>query len=68
MKLIAFVQSYLATLHRDTKGATAIEYSVIAGLVAVGLVLAVGFLTDGLSDFFQSITGALPTDLDRPTE
>jgi pilus assembly protein Flp/PilA len=32
---------------RDEEGATAIEYALIAGLIAVGLVAALGFLTGG---------------------
>lgn len=44
MKLItslySTVTSYVSTLNRDTKGATAIEYAVIAGLLAVGLIIA----------------------------
>lgn len=65
MKLIAFVQSYLSTLHRDTKAATAIEYAVIAGLMAAALITAVVLVTgagegDGaFYSFFQSIAGAL---------
>lgn len=69
MKLIAFVQSYLATLHRDTKGATAIEYAVIAGLMAAALILAVAVLAGsgaegeaagtGITGFFDKIGSTL---------
>lgn len=47
---------------RDEEGATAIEYAVIAGLMAVGLVTAMGFLTGGLTDFFTGIAGFLKTN------
>lgn len=64
MKLITSlysnVTSYVATLNRDTKGATAIEYAVIAGLLAVALILGVTALGGGLEDFFDNIVGALP--------
>lgn len=60
MKLIAFVQSYLATLHRDTKGASAIEYAIIAGLIAVALIFAATTLGGSVADLFDVIEGELP--------
>lgn len=64
MKLItslySTVTSYVSTLNRDTKGASAIEYAVIAGLLAVALIAGVGVLGGGLGEFFDDIKGALP--------
>ena len=40
---------------RDEEGATAIEYALIAGLIAVGLALALTNLGKELSDFFGRI-------------
>ncbi|MDN7130811.1 Flp family type IVb pilin [Halomonas sp. MC140] len=69
MKLItnlySNVTSYIATLNRDTKGATAIEYAVIAGLMAAALIVAVAVLAGtgenegGISGFFTNIAGIL---------
>jgi pilus assembly protein Flp/PilA len=36
----------------DESGATAIEYGLIAALVAVGLIVAFGVLGDGLQNLF----------------
>lgn len=60
MKIITFLYSYLATLHHDTKGASAIEYAIIAGLLAVALIVGVTALGGGLGDLFDNIVGALP--------
>ncbi|MCS2610791.1 Flp family type IVb pilin [Halomonas dongshanensis] len=59
MNLITFVQSYLATLHRDTTGASAIEYAIVAGLIAAGLILVLATLGEGLQEFFTEIVGNL---------
>lgn len=45
--LYSTVTSYVATLNRDTKGATAIEYAVIAGLMAAALIFAVSIVANG---------------------
>ena len=47
---------------RDEQGASAVEYALIAGLIAVGLVTAVGFLTTGISTAFQNIADQLTGD------
>jgi pilus assembly protein Flp/PilA len=45
---------------RDEEGATAIEYALIAGLMAVGLVAALGFL-GGLTTFFTDLSAFIIT-------
>ncbi|MEX8194015.1 Flp family type IVb pilin [Comamonas guangdongensis] len=45
---------------RDEEGATAIEYGLIAGLIAVALVTVLGLLSGRLQGVFQTITNALP--------
>jgi pilus assembly protein Flp/PilA len=39
----------------DQSGATAVEYGLIAALIATGLIVAMGYLTDGLSSAFTTI-------------
>lgn len=39
----------------DEEGATAIEYGLIAGLIAVALIAALGTLEGGLSSLFEKI-------------
>ncbi|MDH1335733.1 Flp family type IVb pilin [Comamonas thiooxydans] len=46
---------------RDEEGATAIEYALIAGLMAVGLVAALGALTGGLATFFTDLSDFIIT-------
>lgn len=45
----------------DEEGATAIEYGLIAGLIAVALVTVLGTLGGQLEAAFQAISDALPT-------
>ncbi|WP_082308246.1 MULTISPECIES: Flp family type IVb pilin [unclassified Achromobacter] len=40
---------------KDEDGITALEYGMIAGLIAVALVVAIGYLTDGLESLFTTI-------------
>jgi pilus assembly protein Flp/PilA len=47
--------SSLPALKNDTRAVTAVEYGIIAALVATVLVTAVGFLTGGLTATFTSI-------------
>lgn len=59
MKIFTFLYSYLATIHHDNKGASAIEYAIIAGLIAVALIAGVTVLTGGLDNFFAAIRDTL---------
>ncbi|MDQ7728167.1 Flp family type IVb pilin [Halomonas sp. SpR8] len=59
MKLITFLYTYVANLHRDTKGASAIEYAIIAGLVAIGFIVIAGTLGTNIGEVFTSITTSL---------
>ncbi len=44
---------------KDTKGATAIEYGLIAGLIAVVIIAAATLLGGNISTAFNSIAGAI---------
>ena len=44
---------------KDESGATAIEYGLIAALIAVGIIVAAGILGDNLSTLFTDIGTAL---------
>ena len=50
-----FVKSFIA----DESGATAIEYGLIAALIAVGIVTAAGALGDNLSTQFNGMGGTI---------
>ena len=44
---------------REEKGATAVEYGLLVGLIAVAIIGAVVFLSDQLEALFNSIGGDL---------
>jgi pilus assembly protein Flp/PilA len=57
VSLVAFAQD---RLKRDEKGATAVEYGLMVGLIAVAIIGAVTFLGEELEGLFTDITDALP--------
>jgi pilus assembly protein Flp/PilA len=65
VKASAFVRAHqmqlLARFAKDESGATAIEYGLIAALIAVGIIIAATTLGGSLSDLFNRISGKLNT-------
>jgi pilus assembly protein Flp/PilA len=57
LTLASFAQD---RLKREEKGATAVEYGLMVGLVAVVIIGAVVILGGKLNDLFTSIGNALP--------
>ncbi len=51
----------IARFANDESGATAIEYGLIAALIAVGIIAAATSLGGGLSKLFGSISAKLNT-------
>ncbi len=49
----------IAQFAKDESGATAIEYGLIAALIAVGIIVAATTLGNGLSNLFSNIGGKL---------
>ena len=45
----------------DDEGASAIEYGLIAGLIAVGLVVAIGDVKTAISGLLDTTSGAINT-------
>ena len=45
----------LVSFLRDESGATAIEYGLIAAIVAVGIIVGLGDLRDGLNTLFNNV-------------
>lgn len=58
LKLIKKIQA-ANKFARDDSGATAIEYGLIAGLIAVVLIVAIGLAGDSLDGMFTYIAGEL---------
>ncbi len=56
--MIAFVASVLA-LKTDDKGVTALEYGLIASLIAVAIITAVGLVGTNLTAVFNNVAGQL---------
>ena len=57
--MLAFVNN-LRALAKDEHAVTALEYGLIAGLVAVAIVTAVTGLGTKLATVFTTVTGDLP--------
>lgn len=53
------MKSTLLKFWKDEEGATAIEYALIAGLIAVAIIGALTALGGGLENVFASIKGKL---------
>ena len=54
------MSSFLSRFARNESGATAIEYGLIAALVAVVLVVALGAMGNKLSGVFNNVSSNLP--------
>ncbi|PKH44106.1 pilus assembly protein Flp/PilA [Nocardioides alpinus] len=50
-----FITLMIAGPKRDEKGATATEYGLLVGLIALIIVVGVSFFGDALNDFFQGL-------------
>ena len=56
VSLIALAKDRL----REEKGATAVEYGLLVGLIAVAIIVTVGLLGTQLDGLFQTVLDALP--------
>lgn len=53
---------FIRKLIKDKKGATAIEYGLIAALIAVAAITAMGALGNQLSTTFNNVSDAMAND------
>lgn len=53
--MLSLYTNISARLHRDEKGATAVEYGIMVALIAVAIIVAVTLLGDNLYDMFAKI-------------
>lgn len=51
---------FITRFLKDEEGATAIEYGLLAGLIAVVIITSVGLIGQDLKDAFQNIAESLP--------
>ena len=64
VKLFVTLESFVAFARermREEKGATAVEYGLLVGLIAVAIIVTVGLLGGRLNELFTAIYEALPT-------
>lgn len=47
--------TFMLVGRKDDKGATATEYGLLVGLIALIIVVGVGFFGDALNTFFQGL-------------
>jgi pilus assembly protein Flp/PilA len=60
LKFCTFLHSFLTQpLRRDDRGVTAVEYGLIASLIAVFIVTAVTLVGTNLNILFNNIAGAV---------
>lgn len=62
LSLIATIQTLGFTMKdrlRNEKGATAVEYGIMVGLIAVVIIIAVTALGTNLTNLFTSISGKI---------
>jgi pilus assembly protein Flp/PilA len=60
LNVIVSLQSYLsAALHREDRGATAVEYGLLVALIAAIIVGIVATLGTQISQAFATVSGAL---------
>lgn len=58
-----FVRAYVTmqSLVRDEEGASAVEYGLILGLIAVAIIVVLGLMGTQLNDLFTDVKDSLPT-------
>ncbi len=59
--LVVKAQSVARRFSREETGATAVEYGLIVGLIAVVIIAAITLLGGTLRDLFNNIAGNLPS-------
>lgn len=55
------MRTFIERFHKDERGVTMVEYGIMAALIAVALVTAIGLLTGGISTAFSNIATTLGT-------
>ncbi|AVM74040.1 Flp family type IVb pilin [Magnetospirillum gryphiswaldense] len=57
--MLTNIRTMLTKLNRDERGATAIEYGLIAALVAIVIIGGLQALSGGLNTLFQTVATTL---------
>lgn len=59
IKLIAALQTWLATRESDERGATMVEYGLMLALIAVVCIVAIGVIGTNANGMFTTVGNAL---------
>ncbi|WP_433824612.1 Flp family type IVb pilin [Actinoplanes sp. CA-015351] len=59
MELVTVLVSYIRAAHKSDEGATAVEYSLLAALIAGGLILAVTSLRQDIVALITTLMAAI---------
>jgi pilus assembly protein Flp/PilA len=54
-----FITAVVSRVRREDRGATAVEYGLLVGLIAVAIIITVGLLGGRLNALFQSVLTSL---------
>ena len=60
LELYVAVQNWFAGLRDEERGATAVEYGLMVGLIAAVIVLAVTALGGKINGVFNTVTSKIP--------
>lgn len=59
--MFTFLSNFFGKKAVEERGASAVEYALIAGLIAVAIIVTAEALGIKISDVFSNITGQLPS-------
>jgi pilus assembly protein Flp/PilA len=58
--MLTIINELLRRIRRDEQGVTAIEYGLLAALIAVAIIGGVVAVGGGLNNTFNAVAGSLP--------
>jgi pilus assembly protein Flp/PilA len=58
--MLHYMRMRIQSMARNERGASAVEYGLLVGLIAVAIIGAITLLGGGLSDLFTDVEGKLP--------
>jgi len=53
------MRTMLRRFIEDESGASAVEYAVVAGIIAIGIIVSVGAIRDSLNDIFNNTSAEI---------
>ncbi|MFF5083834.1 Flp family type IVb pilin [Actinoplanes sp. NPDC000266] len=59
MEFFKMLVTYVRAAHKSDEGATAVEYSILAALIAGGLVATLGLLRDDIKGMIEKLIAAI---------